>query len=236
MSHLLVNWQGNSPDGEVWSTGLRFAKSNSFSPIPGVPPLMEASSAQLQAVADGIAALNTGKGFPTRSLADISQALSIATIRVSEVTEAGTLVSAAEHIFSTPVAGTGQQIRPLQVAVVLTLNQGAQYGRHYRGRMFLPAIAGPDITGGGRVTAVNRQLRLDEWATFINDVAQVCSQNVPEGIPDMVFHGAVWSRTTGKVARLDNISMGDVLDTQRRRRDRLREARTLVQMNLGGGN
>lgn len=228
MSHLLVSWQGNSPGGEVWSTGLRFcAALDTEAPI--TPGLLQPSGSALQAMADGIGALNTNKGFPTRAINDLSAALDLASIRVSWLDSQGVLGSAAEYTFPTPVHGSDSMDRPLQVALVMTLNQGAQYGRHYRGRMFLPSIAGPPLDTQGRVAATARTDRLVEWATFIDQVATVIDEQAGGG---GVIYPIVWSRTTKLARTVNNLAMGDVLDTQRRRRDRLREARTVVPLPI----
>ena len=226
MAHLQVVVLGGSPDGEVWSNSFRFSQrlQASMTPTPGRNDITDAET--LQAVADEVAALQTGNVYPTPLRAGLSAALSIYGIRVNAISDSGTLVAAAEHVKATPAAGQGTATRPLQVACCLTLNSGAAYGRHYRGRVYLPALAGPAISSATlRVSPTDRGNLAGALATLLSEVAAVINGHVTGVLP---YVPVVYSRSQGQLLAVQNISVGDVLDTQRRRRDSLRENRTLL--------
>ena len=225
MAHLQVVVLGGSPDGEVWSNSFRFSQHGgpTMQPTPGRNDITDAAT--LQTVADEVAALQTGNVYPTTLRAGLSAALNIYGIRVNAASDSGALVAAAEHIKATPVAGQGTATRPLQVACCVTLNSGAAYGRHYRGRVFFPALAGPALSSSTlRVSPTDRQAWATALAGLLTDIGGVINAQVTGVLP---YVPVVYSRSQGQVLRVDNVSVGDVLDTQRRRRDSLRENRTL---------
>ena len=226
MAHLQVVVLGGSPDGEVWSNSFRFSQraQASMLPTPGRNDITDAET--LQAVADEVAALQTGNVYPSGLRGCLSAALNIYGIRVNAISDSGTLVAAAEHVKATPVQGSGSATRPLQVALCVTLNSGAAFGRHYRGRVFFPALSSPAISSATlRVSPTDRASLASALATLFSEVGGVINAQsvfVPPYVP------VVYSRSTAQLLAVQNISVGDVLDTQRRRRDSLRENRTLL--------
>ena len=226
MAHLQVVVLGGSPDGEVWSNSFRFAIGNlaTLAPTPGRNDITDAET--LQDLADNVAGLNSGNVYPTTLRGGLSAALNIYGVRVNAIADDGRLVAAAEHVKATPVAGQGTATRPLQVALCCTLNSGAAFGRHYRGRLFFPALAGPALSSATlRVSPTDRQNWADALIAFLDDIGDEINATgvyVPPYVP------VVYSKTTGQLQAIQNVSVGDVLDTQRRRRDSLRENRTLV--------
>lgn len=215
MVHQLVRPLGQSPDGETWTFGMRFSL--------GAGGSVTMTTAELQAVADGCAALNSNKFLNDYLLSMISAALHVTGVRVEQIGADGKLQSAAETLYGTPVAGSGTATRTIQTAVVATLNRGAQYGRHGRGRIYIPSLASPAQNG--------TSLRI--LGTGNNDVATAVNQLqlAIRGVFDDVDPGSagfvpvVYSPTLNTTTRIENISVGDVFDTQRRRRDRWVEAR-----------
>ena len=226
MAHLQVVVLGGSPDGEVWSNSFRFSQraQASMLPTPGRNDITDAET--LQTVANEVAALQTGNVYPPALRAGLSASLSIYGVRVNAIGDNGAMLAAAEHVKATPVQGSGSATRPLQVACCVTLNAGAAFGRHYRGRVFVPALAGPAISAATlRVSPTDRQNLASALATLLSEVGGVINAQsvfVPPFVP------VVYSRATGQLLAVQNISVGDVLDTQRRRRDSLRENRTLL--------
>ena len=177
-------------------------------------------------VADGVGGLNGGNVYPTTLRGGLSAALSIYGVRVNAIRDDGTLVAAAEHIKAVPAAGQGTATRPLQVALCATLNSGAAYGRHYRGRVFFPALAGPALSSSTlRVSPTDRQTWATALAGLLADIGGVVNAEIVGVLP---YVPVVYSRSTGQLLAVQNVSVGDVLDTQRRRRDALRENRTLL--------
>ena len=228
MAHLQVVVLGGSPDGEVWSNSFRFAQrlQASLVPSPGRNDITDAAT--LQDVADSVAGLNGGNVYPAALRGGLSAALNIYGVRVNAISDGGVLVTAAEHLKAVPAAGQGTATRPLQVALCVTLNSGAAYGRHYRGRVFFPSLAGPALSSSTlRVSPTDRQTWADALAGLLSGIGGAINAHV-SGVLEYV--PVVYSRSQGQVLAVQNISVGDVLDTQRRRRDSLRENRTLLLM------
>ena len=226
MAHLQVVVLGGSPDGETWSNSYRFSQRTraSMTPVVGQNNITDAET--LQAVADGVGGLNGGNVYPATFRAGLSAALNIYGVRVNAISDGGALVAAAEHVKAVPAAGQGTATRPLQVALCVTLNSGAAYGRHYRGRVFFPALAGPALSSSTlRVSPTDRQTWATALAGLLADIGGAINAEHEFVVP---YVPVVYSRATGQLLAIQNISVGDVLDTQRRRRDALRENRTLL--------
>lgn len=221
MGHNVVRVLGRSPDGEVWSINPRFMKTD------GNTQQATTNPDELQAIAEGIAGLNTGSVFPSQLRAALSASLAVEGIRVEAINDQGLLENAAEFTLAAPAAGTGTLVRPLQVALCITLNQGAKFGRSGRGRLFFPAVNAPLlVSSNSRMAASTRLAFAQEYMSWAKAVAGVF-QGAIVGIPGDVRQ-VVWSPKLKTCRVVENVTVGDVLDTQRRRRDALREQRTTV--------
>lgn len=218
---LMVRVLGKSPDGEVWSVNPRFGFHNG-----GVFAQTSPGALALEQWAAAIAALNTGNVLPSGLRGLLSTSLSIEGIRCEVHTLAGQMTQAAEFSLNTPAAGTNTLQRPLNVAACFTLNRGASFGRSGRGRLFFPACAGPALNTSARVPESTRNSLSAELVTWLKAVRDAFPD--PGGPPSEILRPLVWSRTNGTTRWVQNVAMGDVLDSQRRRRDALRESYSLA--------
>ena len=218
---LVVRVLGKSPDGEVWSVNPRFGFHNG-----GVFAQTTPGALALEQWAAAIGALNTGHVLPGGLRGLLSSSLSIEGIRCEVQTLTGQMSQAAEFTLGTPAVGTGTLQRPLNVAACFTLNRGASFGRSGRGRLFFPACAGPSISGSARVTEAMRNTLTAELVTWLKAVRDAFPD--PDGPPSDTLRPLVWSKTKGTTRWVQNVAMGDVLDSQRRRRDALRESYTIA--------
>lgn len=136
--------------------------------------------------------------------------------KVSQVDEA-TGVVVATSVAGTPYAGTGfGASMPPQNALVVTL-YSALAGRSDRGRFYLPGPAFSSIDVNGRF--------------LVADALQVATSMVaafnaarPTGWTDII----VYSRKNRSHVTATVVSVGNIIDTQRRRRDKLLETRSNV--------
>lgn len=210
-AHNVVRVLGGSPGGEVWTINPRFYH-------PSGTPIVE--YADLLTWATAINSLNAGAVWPSTLLSLITTTGSIRGIRTEYIDENGDLAQAAEFIRPTAQAGTGTLGKPLQTSLVISLLTGRP-GRSYRGRLYLPYWGAPTLQDTGRVAASSRQSIVDAmqvWLTAVGAAAPI------GGGLELV----VVSQTIGIAARVNQLSIGDVPDTQRRRRDSLVEQRTGV--------
>lgn len=218
---LVVRVLGKSPDGEVWSVNPRFGFHNGGAFAQTTPGALA-----LEQWAAAIGALNSGKILPSGLSGLLSSSLSIEGIRCEVQTLAGQMVQAAEFSLATPAQGTGSLTRPLSVAACFTLNRGAVFGRSGRGRLFFPACAGPSLTTSARVPEALRNTLTAELVGWLKAVRDAFPD--AGGPPSDNLRPLVWSKTRGTTRWVQNVAMGDVLDSQRRRRDALRESYTIA--------
>lgn len=110
------------------------------------------------------------------------------------------------------VSGVGAPSKTAQTARVVSLLTPFS-GRRYRGRVYLPALAST-ITTAGRSTVA------DTWAPafadFLLDVA-AAFPGAGSAVP------VVYSAAANAVTDVTRVRVGDILDTQRRRRDTMVE-------------
>lgn len=126
--------------------------------------------------------------------------------------------STAFHEYLTPVtggnsAGATARVAP-QLTLAVTLTTARKRGLAARGRLYPPMpIIG--IEDDGLITVADAQLVGDSMATLINDLNSI-------GTGDVSVMSEVG---TGAVGRVTGVEVGRVIDTQRRRRRSLTEAR-----------
>lgn len=207
--HNVVRINGQMPSGEVWSINPRFVASGGGSVT---------SYTDLLTWATTVAGLNGGKVFPTDLLALLSASCSITSVRVDAVGSDGKLVQSAEYILGAVAQGTGTATKPLQTAWVVSLLTGRP-GRSYRGRLYFPAWANPVMATDFRIPGAARITVVGAMKTWLNAV----EASAP-GVGNMSL-ADTWSFVT-------QLALGDVLDTQRRRRDAMLEQRTTVDYVL----
>lgn len=214
--HLVVRPLGVSPQGETWTFGMHFCRdTNGDSSV---------STDQLQEWADDLAGLNSNKFLNAYILSMISAALYVSGVRVEQIGPDGKLESAAESLYASAVPGTGTAQRTIQTALVVSLNRGAQYGRNGRGRCYIPSLAAPAINGTDlRVLAGST----NDVCTSFNQLQAAVGSILNEDIIASPYILSVYSPTKQTLVQVANLAVGDVFDTQRRRRDKWVEARAV---------
>lgn len=175
-----------------------------------------------QAEADAIA--TAWETFFTNSAHFFSTRHQTTAIKVSEVLANGTSDPARTvyHNYGTPISGAGGPgDMPPQVALAATLTSARARGYASKGRMYLPApTVGVDATGHmitGTAAALATGLKTFFDAVNANNTLglyAILNSAATVGVPS---HSALQVRVTG-------IKVGNVYDTQRRRRNGLSEA------------
>lgn len=129
----------------------------------------------------------------------------------------GTVITTAEG--GSPVPGTGASgtAMPNQLATTVTLRSDLA-GRSHRGRFYLPPLQ------FGAVTTLGR-LDTDTAAAMLTSL-----QNAYTAGQDAtgVWAAVIYSRKLHTTTAVVRVEIGDVFDTQRRRRDKLIEVRQSV--------
>jgi hypothetical protein len=119
---------------------------------------------------------------------------------------------------STPQAGTGTIKLPLQAAVVISIRTDTPGGRG-RGRLYWPAL-GATLATTGRLSAPTTAQILSEFRAYLNGI----DTDLTTAFPLISFDLAVRSKAAKATPHAVRLQVGDVIDTQRRRRDALAES------------
>lgn len=205
-AHFRLHIDGSWPAaGEVFSTS--FAATS-----PGGTPDQGPLTAWAQAVFDYWAAAGAGVQPFLAMLGSTGQ---IDRIRIYWHPEVGAPAALAAVGTGTPEPGSGVINKPPQIARVYTLLTGVP-GRSFRGRMYWPCVTG-SVTSSFKDSGVS-----SSNAQFFAAVLASMTNLNGEALP---IEPAVVSVTRGLVTPVTQVAVGDVLDTQRRRRDNLQEIR-----------
>lgn len=203
MSNFLrVSIQGGMPGGEVWSVNPCFGYV-----APGLP----FSEEDLNEIATAVAAVEIGS---LQTL--MSGFTNVQGVRVEARNWDGTMDGAAEATRSSFINGSGSSRHPYQTSVVFSLRT-LNPSQRAKGRLYWPATGTPIDTDSLRLSSTTRDAIAAGAVTYLEAV---------ETAINSVVDGArliVWSRASAAGYYVTRVVVGDVLDTQRRRRDTLVE-------------
>lgn len=206
----------NFNGAEEWTTGFYMG--------------LEASDAlaPTQEFADAVkAAWNT---YWTNSLSRFSSQWKYDYIKVAtHGTDGKTIPDSVVYSYPvTPVSGgSTSDSFPPQVALVATLISANQRGLAAKGRMFLPGI-NANIGADGRIASSNQTDILTNFTTFMTSVNGI--QNTP-GVIVLASQGRKAPLVGGPTMKaVTAVRLGNVYDTQRRRRNQLVEVYQTAQL------
>jgi len=195
---------GHIGSAEIWDTTMH------VNDAPG------AAAGILAAFATAVTDLWTNPGTPADSIqAYVSTLVGVDELVVDELDGLGKNVAQARG--SLAIAGTSiNESLPPGVSVCVS-TRTAKPTRQGRGRFYLPPF----------VTSTVSTFRLD--ATIRDHVAGAAAKYVQD-IKDGTLNGPiVWSKNTGdQTFFITSIDVGDVFDSQRRRRDKMDEERIAI--------
>jgi hypothetical protein len=203
-SVVKVSILGAMPGGEVWSVNPTFFLLDEPASV---------SATEALTIATAVDALTV----PTGLRAWFNNATSITGCRVEARDRNGILEALGEHTRAAPVLGTGIASHPYQTSTVTSLRTAFPGGQG-RGRLYWPATGFPITPSTLRADAAILAAGLAAVKTYLSDIEAAVA--VSAGPADL----AVWSRTGSAFHAVSSMRQGDVLDTQRRRRDTLTES------------
>lgn len=200
---------------EQWTTGFYLGQQDADAALP------------TQAVADAIVPL--WKTFFTQASSQISYNWSTDNIKLSSVGTDGKS-NPADTIYSvvSGCAGGQANVYPPQIALVATLFSSKPRGGASKGRMYLPGVVRA-IDNTGHIDGTTVAGMLGNLKTFLQAVNNIA--NTPDRII-LASHGSINKDGTPKVGGLSSpenrfvqgVKLGNVYDTQRRRRGALKES------------
>jgi exosome complex RNA-binding protein Csl4 len=141
---------------------------------------------------------------------------------IDEVT--GRTSDLAQSAFPVEAVGQATAALPNQIAVAVTLETG-QPGRTKRGRFYLGGIT------SANVVAATGRLQPGNTLAYSRIIAQFLEQSRDQANTTDAFRAVVYSRVNQSTLPITRVSIGDVFDTQRRRRNGLVEARQGFDVN-----
>lgn len=180
-----------------------------------LPPLPEGAAA--------IAA--AWQTFFTASGSNISTSYKTTGIKMANldpVTGKTVLSEVVHHYYPTPIGGvTGTNTPAPQLSLVATLTTAVERGLGNKGRMYLPGVAIGVDSSTGKVTGASRTSLVGTLKTFFDTingstVATGDVINASQGSKPPLIGDPINRKVTG-------VKIGDVYDTQRRRRNELVE-------------
>lgn len=199
-----VSIYGTLPGGEVWSINpcFRFDGGSALN-------YSEALAA--------VAAINA-VAIPTNMRAAMSSSTQVTGCRVEGRSYAGVLEAQADGLRSSAVVGSGTDALPFQSSLVISL-RSVQAGASGRGRLYWPATGITLQAATLRPTTGYVGLFLADAKTYLQAV-----QTALDSAVDETVLLAVWSRKNASSSGVAKIMAGDIIDTQRRRRDNIPES------------
>lgn len=207
MSYVRVSILGSSPGNEVWSINPVFDPTLEFGST--------VNQTQLDAAANAIANLNPG----SICMALLSTSLYLTGARVEvrdDSTDALLAISIATR--GTPEVGSTTPLRGHQSALVVSLRTDTPGGSG-RGRLYWPCVGGA-VDAQLRLNSASQVAFLPQMATYLHAMESALAT----AFPTIGFDLAVRSRQTHTTPHVNKIQAGNVIDTQRRRRDKLIES------------
>lgn len=207
MSYVRVSLLGSLSTEEVWSINPVFDPTGEF---PG---------GVNQANLDAACKLIADRTIPTSLINIMSSAAKRNGARV-EVRDDATdgLIALSIQASTVPASGTGAPALPFQNAVVISLRTDTP-GASGRGRLYWPALNAA-VGTTGRMTTPTSAAMVADAKTYLMGMAS----DLATSFIGITFTPAVRSRLTKTTPHITRIQVGNVIDTQRRRRDTLPES------------
>lgn len=201
--HIRVELLGTLCNGaEKWSMGF------STAPPPG------GATADVEGFADTATSAFSTEVWDATGMNDYKAGSSqFLGSRVQQIKSDGTVLVSAESMLTSPSTGGATLAMPPQSSIVISLLTALAGPRH-RGRMYFPALGTPALTATGRLQPAARNLLGTLMSAFL-DSWNADLDTLPVGVASAVGN---------EVTTVNRIRVGDVIDTQRRRRDSLPEA------------
>jgi len=207
MSYVRVSILGTFGSVEVWSIN------------PVFDPTLEFPGGVNQTALDTACLAIANRTLPTavRSSLSTSAARTGARVEVrDDVTDA--LIATSLQGSASPMVGTGTLIQSPQTASVYSIRTDTP-GASGRGRLYWPAM-GVTIDGSGKIPAAVQTTMLTDFKAYLMGIRS----DLAAAFPTIGFDLAVRSKTTKTTPHAVRIQLGNVLDTQRRRRDTVPES------------
>lgn len=172
-------------------------------------------NAAAKAVSDG--------SLPSGLMTKMGGAVKFTGARIEQRTEMDTLVASGEAVRTSAVPGSGAASKPFQASVVASLRTD-NVTRQGRGRMYWPLLSVLTNNDSLRISAADTKVIADSVWSLLNDTG--VKLQVPLGVG--TWDPAVFSRVGSTIRQVRRVEVGDIIDVQRKRRDKAFENRAVA--------
>lgn len=193
---------------EAWSVGLNYGAAGGSG---------QGDQATVQQLAEDMALYLFPTANAPAAFAEMGADVELTRVSVYGYNGTGPASAAGQALLSTPREGAGSTSKPFQVTRCISLQTGLP-GARYRGRIYVPALSAA-ISGSGKSTPPAGYLTA--WKSIMGQVELEWAGSAPISL-------GVYSAAADVVTPVTQLRVGDVLDTQRRRRDALVESYTIL--------
>lgn len=209
MSYIRVILRGVIGVGEVWSVAPAFNETTNVAGWDQAAGQNAANAVAAVVVPNLLknTASNAGRGTQ---------------VRVERRSDDHTLLGAAEAAWAGFTAPTQNPDKPAQSSIVFSLRSNVP-GSRGRGRLYWPALSAGISSSTLRLDAAGTLALATAASSYLNLIETALKEQLHPSPSLIDYRLCVVSRTSGVRTDVTRIEVGDLLDVQRRRRDRLAE-------------
>ena len=208
---IKLSWGGVVAGQDVWTNGISLAEY-SVGGDGAITAFADLEPVDFKTAID--AAFGGANG--------ICDFLTLTWIKLALIGTDGLYLEEAKiYDYPTPLQGTSNFIMSPQDTVVVSLLTDTPRGLANRGRIYLPSGFAQPGAGTGVIGSTGVNTVLTKFHTFFDAVNTVGQTSTPP-----VFVSVASATRTGAIHIVQSIEVGNIVDTQRRRRNRLSESYT----------
>lgn len=217
--YIRLGIKGKQGQSEVWSVNPVL---DPYGEIPG-----DFDQVKFDAFTAAVGALT----LPTNLKNAMGLSTTITSIRAElrDTTLEGFL-GASEFTLPTPIAGGSTANKPAQTCVVISLRSSSALASG-RGRMYWPATGLPIDATTLRLTSGVANGVVTDMKSYLTSIVNA-AESVFAPLGSAQFGVSIYSPTKKILTPVTRLQVGDVLDTQRRRRDAFPETYQSVALGL----
>ena len=197
---------------DVWQCGVKFAPVGAGEPAP--------SPGAFESVAESISTRLVAYHSAPSSLVNTGAILTH--FKLAQLGTSGHYVTDPFEYTTPNTNGGGGSLGAPQLAMVVSLRSGSTLGRANYGRYYLPWTAVNLSSLTAKLTAGQAAALVNDSVDMLSDV-QGLLQSVG-GLAAPLRLSIMSSEGAGTSRLVENLRVGDVVDTQRRRRNKIRES------------
>jgi hypothetical protein len=228
-SHIYLQAGGRLFGSEIWSIGLRMAIGGTMTDEPPSQSLNMWEDWTEDNVAD---VFNDVSAYMTSGSSGFSDAARLDYVKFNVIGPDGRYRNKNKTVafyYSGNDAPRGTALAgPAQLAVVVSLLTDAQRGRAHRGRYYIPAAAMGVDSSTGRLPGATVASMATSAKNFINNLNN--QPGIDVNNPRVIVASELES--PGLQRDVTSIAVGNVLDTQRRRRNAFPEVYTELPVTI----